>query len=132
MGTCDTDNGVVLNLSILPYINWSDFLACQKIWILNPIWSKTQTKSGISSCIAPNAGLARCQQRGGFATGECHQEPQGSGIQKRTDAPDQGATLGNPGCPTGKQRGRESKLKNPFHSIPPSLGSVRLHTLIKK
>ena len=32
-----------------PYL-WSDFLACQEIWILNPTWSKPKdTKSGLGT-----------------------------------------------------------------------------------
>ena len=39
-----------LNMGIkLPFL-WSDFLACQEIWILNPNWSKSKhTKSGLGT-----------------------------------------------------------------------------------
>ena len=40
-----------------PFSRWSDFLACLEVWIF-------QIKSGLGSCIAPKAGLARHPVKG--------------------------------------------------------------------
>jgi hypothetical protein len=49
------------------HLRWSDFLACQEVWISNSIWRKTQIKSGLGPCIAPNAGLALHPVKGKYS-----------------------------------------------------------------
>ena len=72
-------------------------------------------KSGIGSCIAPNAGIALPPAKGKFRRLRMPIGPMGSGVQGQTSAPDQGVIEGNLGYPTGKQRGRESKHSILFH-----------------
>ena len=86
----DAGNGVT--------IFWSDFLACQEIWILDPTWSLTNhTKSGLGTLhctvqfiCTQKLDLHAIQLWGSTAPAGCHQELPGSGKQWGGVAPDQG------------------------------------------
>ena len=122
---------VLVQCTYLRPFLWSDFLACQEIWISNPTWSKTNhTKSGLGTLhctvqfiCTQKLDLHAIQLRGGTTSFEYHKSLQAL-VFIGWCCPGPGSSWGNLAVlPASKEAVSRSHY---FHSIPPSALSLKM------